>query len=174
MLTPGECKRAKSHLNNLWRSMQNRISIANRNAVPIAANNLPAPSSHTDRSNGNDNIGQSQVDELENLLKTKDSSRRVALTQRNETIDKVLDSFWKEPRIDKDNNVLIYWESKKAVQPILFALSNIVLSVPATQVSVERLFSSLKFVLSPQRAQMSEPLLNSLLLVRSNKLFNVI
>ena len=62
--------------------------------------------------------------------------------------------FFKGPRFAKKENILAP-------------------SVPATQVSVERLFSRLKFILSSQRAQMSESLLKDIMLVRSNMLNDV-
>lgn len=46
-----------------------------------------------------------------------------------------------------------------------------VLSVPATQVSVERLFSGLKFILSPLRTNINEHILENQLLVRANRIF---
>jgi hypothetical protein len=56
--------------------------------------------------------------------------------------EKIIDAFCKENRIDKDTNILQYWLGRKSYNPVLFQLSQIVLSIPATQVSVERLFSS--------------------------------
>lgn len=47
----------------------------------------------------------------------------------------------------------------------------VVLSVPATQVSVERLFSGLKFILSSLRTNNNKNILENQLLVRSNKIF---
>ena len=44
---------------------------------------------------------------------------------------------------------------KHPIYPELFELSNVVFSVPATQVSVERLFSGLKFELSPYRCNIT-------------------
>jgi hypothetical protein len=104
-------------------------------------------------------------------LKSKDSVRR--RSRQDDGIEKIIDAFCKENRVDKDTNVLQYWLGRKSSNPVLFQLSQIVLSVPATQVSVERLFSSLKFILSSQRSQMSEELLNNVLIIRANKLFYI-
>jgi hypothetical protein len=66
---------------------------------------------------------------------------------------------------------LQYWLGRKNSNPVLFQLSQIFLSIPATQVSVEQLFSLLKFILSSKRPQISEELLNNVLIIRENKLF---
>lgn len=46
--------------------------------------------------------------------------------------------------------------------PELYQLASIVLAVPAMQVSVERAFSSLKFILAPQRSNISEDTLEDM------------
>lgn len=48
-------------------------------------------------------------------------------------------------------NVFLYWQKKKLASPELYQLAMVVLTIPATQVSVERLFSALRFILRPQR-----------------------
>ena len=44
-----------------------------------------------------------------------------------------------------------YWEQFKENKQKLYELSQVVLAAPATQVSVERAFSGLKYVLLPLR-----------------------
>ena len=156
MLTSGEAKRGKSYLKQLWISLQKN-------------DNVLTNDSHED--NDDDDRQEKKPDDLECLLKSKESVRR--RSRQDDGIDKIIEAFSKENRIDKETNLLQYWLERKNVNPVLFHLSQIVLSVPATQVSVERLFSSLKFILSPQRSQMSETLLNDILLIRANKLFNI-
>jgi len=156
LLTSGEAKRGKSYLKQLWISLQKN-------------DNVLTNDSHED--NDDDDRQEKEPDDLECLLKSKESVRR--RSRQDDGIDKIIEAFSKENRIDKETNVLQYWLERKNVNPVLFHLSQIVLSVPATQVSVERLFSSLKFILSPQRSQMSETLLNDILLIRANKLFNI-
>lgn len=52
------------------------------------------------------------------------------------------------------------------IKIILYPLSLTSLAVPATQVSVERLFSGLKFILSPLRTNMGPELLDEIMLLR--------
>ena len=79
-----------------------------------------------------------------------------------------LDEFEYAPRLDKKANVLQYWEAQKITKPELYLLASVVLAVPVTQVSVERTFSSLKYVLSPYRASLKPDRLEQVLLSRCN------
>ena len=63
--------------------------------------------------------------------------------QRN-SIMELLNSFANEPRLGKNKNVLRYWEQFKESNRDLYELSQVVLTVSATQVKVERAFSGLK------------------------------
>lgn len=60
----------------------------------------------------------------------------------------------------------------ETVYPEIYILLKIILSVSSTQVSVERLFSGLKFILSPYRSNINSQNLEDQLLVRTNKLFD--
>lgn len=121
------------------------------------------------------------TDELEIYLRNQDDSSQSSdfgnfsnsqTSAVGTKIETLLKSFYIEnKRLNHKTNILQFWDSKKAIYPELFELSNIILSVPATQVSVERLFSSLKFVLSPYRSNVSAKNLEDQLLIRSNRLF---
>lgn len=59
----------------------------------------------------------------------------------------------------------------KDISPEMYMLSQVLLAVPATQVSVERLFSGLKFILPPTRSNIKNKILEEQLFVRTNRLF---
>ncbi len=163
LLTPGECKRAKTHLKQLWSTLKSRGENQRPDSVE---EEIERPVQESD----------DESDEVESYIKRRETSRRTTAQNRrgcntNAEIEKLLDGFLKEPRLQKKCNVLKYWVKKSLDEPILFRLAKVVLAVPATQVSVERLFSSLKFVLSPQRSQLAENVLNNVLVIRANKLF---
>jgi len=65
-------------------------------------------------------------------------------------------------------DVLQFWESKKMVWPELYELAQIVLAIPATQVSVERLFSALRFILRPQRFNLSSSNVDDITFLNAN------
>ena len=76
-----------------------------------------------------------------------------------------------QERVNRKINILEYWRNMKTVQPELYKLSVVVFAVPATQVSVERLFSGLKFILSPLRSTINGSVLEDQLLIRVNRIF---
>lgn len=67
-----------------------------------------------------------------------------------------------------NTNVLEYWYKKRLTHPILSRLAHIVLGVPASQVSVERCFSVLKFILSDHRTRLQHDILQDIMLIRLN------
>ena len=87
-------------------------------------------------------------------------------------IDKILYDFRRTPRMNSKNSLLAYWKDNKYVMPELYKLAMICLSVPMSQVSIERLFSSMKYILSDLRGNLSPDLLDDILLTRAYYLFN--
>lgn len=67
--------------------------------------------------------------------------------------------------------ILTYWQSQRFEQPELFKLSEIVHAVPATQVTVERAFSTLDFVFTKRRGRTKAAILEKQLLVCLNRKF---
>ena len=65
-------------------------------------------------------------------------------------------------------NVLTYWYEKRFTHPLLYKLLTIVFGVPATQVSVERSFSVLKFILNDYRTRLGKEILEEIMLIRLN------
>ena len=62
-----------------------------------------------------------------------------------------LTSLQTNPDWKQNQNVLRYWEQFKESKRELHKLSQVVLAVPATQISVEKAILALKYVLSPLR-----------------------
>ncbi|XP_058979032.1 uncharacterized protein LOC131802660 [Musca domestica] len=58
-----------------------------------------------------------------------------------------LSTYERKSRLPLNANVLEYWDSLN----IISGIANILLEIPSTQVSVERLFSAMKYMLSDQR-----------------------
>lgn len=82
-------------------------------------------------------------------------------------IDRSIDNLCFE-RLNADEDILEFWKSKKISDPELYGLSNVILSVPATQVSVERAFSGVGLILTARRTQLSEKTLSDILMVKLN------
>jgi hypothetical protein len=67
-----------------------------------------------------------------------------------------------------DTDVIQYWYNKRFTDPTLSKLALILHGVPATQVSVERCFSILKFILSDYRTNIRSDTLSDLMLLKLN------
>ena len=61
-------------------------------------------------------------------------------------IIRFLVAFDAERRLETDGVIFDYWKTQKLNKPELYLLAQIALSFTVTQVSVERAFSSLKYV----------------------------
>lgn len=170
LLETTQIEKAKNHLKLLWAKM-------------ITINENESLNADGDRSSTNSSETNSTYDELESILKIKERQHNLTNTYR--TLSKESDIYClrrlenklqtydiEQKRINRKNNILQFWNEKKDDQPELYKLAMTVLSVPATQVSVERLFSGLKFVLSPLRTNIKENILEDQLLVRSNRIFS--
>ena len=149
LLSAEEIKRAKNHLNQIWRALKNvnAIKTLATETVDTVETDIPIVA----EMNETENTETEELEEKETEVKKRPvSNRRPA----EPTIEPIIADFVKGPRFAKKENILAP-------------------SVPATQVSADRLFSRLKFILSSQRAQMSESLLKDIMLVRSNMLNDV-
>ena len=62
-------------------------------------------------------------------------------------------------------DVIQFWENCDEKNKELSEIAKIVFAVPATQVTVERAFSTLKFILSDKRANIEDVLLEDILLI---------
>jgi len=71
-------------------------------------------------------------------------------------------------RLPLNQDILHFFQNVKLKSPHLSALAQVVLATPATQVSVERAFSALHFILSERRSSLSSQNINSLLVVKLN------
>lgn len=70
-----------------------------------------------------------------------------------------------------EQHTLDFWKRSEVKEsfPALYQLSTLVNAVPVTQVSVERAFSIVAFILSERRCQLAEKTLNDILMIRLNK-----
>jgi len=130
-------------------------------------------------------VNQSQQATILSLLKLKEIHHNYNILQSSSSsvvqlhgplslrqTEILLESYNQEQkRISRKTNILEFWQAKSTTYPELYKLAMVVLAVPATQVSVELLFSRLKFVLSPQRTNVDESILANQLLIRANRIF---
>lgn len=75
---------------------------------------------------------------------------------------------YKPKMIPSESNLLDYWEGIKYKFPYIYKAAKVIHGVPATRVSVERAFSTLKFILNDNRYNLSATNLDNILLVKLN------
>lgn len=77
--------------------------------------------------------------------------------------------YERHSRLPLNTNIVEFWSSQNNA---LSTIAKILLAIPATQVSVERLFSSLKYILADQRNRLTPFHLEHILMVKVNGVFN--
>lgn len=110
-------------------------------------------------------------DEFERILRNAETTRTLnrsrSMTSRY-SIESEIDDFIKQPRVKPSTDILAFWNNKNCKQCELRKLANVILAVAPTQVSVERLFSGLKFILSPHRSKLNSDVIDNILIIRLN------
>lgn len=66
-------------------------------------------------------------------------------------------------------DIIEYWKKRKFNNPKMYPLARVILSAPSTQVTVERLFSQLKFVLTDSRMRLSDVSIRDLMFLKMNQ-----
>ncbi len=105
------------------------------------------------------------------MLSAGDGARLQQSTTASSTdISSKLNAFFRStPRIkDRKVNILKWWEEKKIEHPELYEVAIVVHAIPSTQVSVERLFSALRFVMHHLRGNLSSQMIEDLVLILNN------
>lgn len=73
------------------------------------------------------------------------------------------------PPLKLSANILNYWYTRRNSYPELYWVAEFVFGVPGIQVSVERLFTMLKFILDPLRSRLtSDNNINAILMLKVN------
>lgn len=107
-----------------------------------------------------------EEDEIEQFLKQKENIS--SKSHNTADIRWLLDRYYEEPREKRDTCVLKYWAAKETSSNELYNVAKQIIGLPMTQVSVERAFSALKYILNCQRTNLKENLLEDVLLLRLN------
>ena len=61
-----------------------------------------------------------------------------------------------------------YYERNKLILPVLYQLDMVALAAPASEVSVERVFLTLRFILNDNSTNLKGDLTNKILVIRCN------
>ncbi|KAE8738627.1 hypothetical protein FOCC_FOCC015885 [Frankliniella occidentalis] len=171
ILSPEQVDDAKKYLISLWERME---------AVKGPAE-IPADTTLSSDSDGDDSDGEQDL--FSKLLEAKNKERLrqsqgasdhragpAGRAAQRAALRAALDDYERSTSpLSRKASVFDYWAKRKLLCPELFELAMVVLSIPATQVSVERLFSALKFILRPQRHGLSAKLVNDVAFLQANR-----
>lgn len=150
-----EQKIAIDHLKLLWQTKQ-KLHSESANAMVTTAESC------VDGSTRN-------VSKMEMVLRQKEAEMQISASLDRDNIESKLKDYALLKRSPPDENVFSYWVERKSQNKELYELSTITNSVPITQVSVERAFSSLAFIFTALRNSLAPETLENLLLIRLNK-----
>lgn len=113
----------------------------------------------------------SRIDQLESYLSGLEAGETTATSSENnfEVFNQQLDSFEKTQRQPAGTKVIEFWRQNQDKYPIVFETAMQIFSISPTQVSVEELFSTVAYILSPARTSLTDEHLNDIILIRQNK-----
>ncbi|XP_052565472.1 zinc finger BED domain-containing protein 4-like [Culex pipiens pallens] len=154
LLTDVDRKVAVDHLLELWNSLKDDQE-SQPNAPPKDKRTTVTTSSPSTTS---------QPSKMELFLRRKSPTKSPECLN----IEQKLHELSLQPRVSCDDDVLEFWDCKKKLEPELYALAQVALAVPCTQVSVERSFNSLALILSDRRLRLGNANLTNILLVKLN------
>jgi hypothetical protein len=105
-------------------------------------------------------------DEVEALLASNDDQNVNENMELNVIVNQLALYDKNQERLKRSSNILEYWAATTYTS--LSEVANILLSTPATQVSVERLFSIVKYVFSSLRTKMTGEILEDVIFLKAN------
>lgn len=105
-----------------------------------------------------------EVDEFDNYLKNI-SVDNIEHNDIKANIENIIEEFDNYPRLQYKASILQFWEEHRQSKPELYNISKIVLGVPATQATIERCFTTFKYIMSIEES-MDEHTLENIFLIR--------
>ena len=118
----------------------------------------------------NDN-GDNAIDDFDFFLRGEYQNEPREEDEKLEVEDSLkseLKVYLNEKKMGLKEKVLSFWEKNKTKYKRLYKIAAVYHQIPVTEVSVERLFSHVKFLLNPLRSTLSASLLDDILLLRLN------
>lgn len=105
---------------------------------------------------------------LNKHLNELDNQRSLTDNSLNDDINSEIEIYAKISREPMTKNIITLWRKMKKNFPILFSLSEIVMSVSPTEVGVERNFSRLKFAFNRLRTNLNDEELEKIMFITLN------
>lgn len=87
----------------------------------------------------------------------------------NEILINAFERYDQTDRLHRKHSLMAFWNERRDEEPVLYDLACIIHSIPPTQATVERAFSTLGFIYSAKRTRLKPSLLENILLIRLNR-----
>lgn len=160
MLTPEQKEKAKNHLLYLWQKIESKKKESENNSELPVMENTQMEFQINDCD-----------DELEQIMREMERQQSDAGTSNVENISilEEITKFSAKGRSNATNDMNKSWEAEKFIFPILYELAKTIMAVAPTEVSVERNFSTLDFILNKRRNRLTDPNLEMILFTKLNK-----
>lgn len=170
VLSEEQRKRAVQHVRRIWAELnlvlaeddnKERGTKRNRNSNSFS---LSPALSHSS------SMSTDSHDELDDVLSHLEKQKELQPNQdrTRANLDNELTAFLQRVRVERREDLLRILAKLKLSYPCLYKVPQVAHALPTTQVSVERLFSSLKFVLSAHRSRLHDDVLDDILIVCPN------
>lgn len=128
----------------------------------------------SDENHAEDVLTESDDEEmkaLEGKLGSTDSQNTIHTTNKDDYLLRELNRYQSIPRISPNSDINKYWVNAFQEFPCIASVAFEIISVPVTEVSVERVFSHLNYIMNKHRTRLDEGLLEDILFLRLNKKF---
>lgn len=159
---PLEKHAAMTHLTLVWKRLQ---ELKPSTEEEVAVQETPVSS---ERRNPGD-----YFDELDMFLTSIEDTSTVRQSSNCDQIASALqkydDDMAKIQRDGRKTHPMDFWENNKNKYPDIYPLARVIFAAAPTQVSVERSFSALAFILNKYRFNLTDENLNDILFIRLNK-----
>lgn len=134
-------------------------------------NSFPSPplSKEDDQTTNVSDNDENNLDEMDELIfiTEKELADVIQAPVPKQNFRTIVDNFDNIQRLNRREDPKKYWQNNEIFGE-LSEVANILFAVPATQVSVERAFSTLKFILADNRDGLSENVLEDILFIKLN------
>lgn len=160
ILTTEQREKAKNHLLYLWQK------ISSKKQVPESEETSIIDGQQNMENDDNENA-------LEQIMRELESSNanvgEPGPNLTNQSIVQEMDKFIAMGRAKATDDMIDRWQSDKFNFPILYELAMTVMAVAPTEVSVERNFSALDFILTKRRNRLTDENLQMILFIKLNQ-----
>lgn len=167
MLSAEQKTIAKDHLVKLYsRIAEKELNTENNNDRTLNMSELNISHSHSMNAYS---IVDDSVDLLEDMLRSKCDS--LPDNRSLQKIDISLSEFnySGQNRIKSTDSVIEFWRNNEKSKPDMFKLAEVIFCIPPTEVSTERDFSAVNFILNKFRNSLDDESLERILIVKLNE-----